>query len=178
MACRSSLLCLVVLASLGSCYGHFKDPYTPSPKHTFRPSYERCEQNYETRQAFCQQRRLLTIPDNLSPKIVEIYISFNRIDTLRNSSFQPYISLRKIDLSANDIRTIEVGTFHHLKHLTTLYLFWNYNIDINGDIFRYNNKLVTLHLWSCDLTNFPGSAFKWLTSLRELLLSDNKIKPH
>ena len=137
---------------------------------------ERCTLKWDQTEAYCQGKQLPEVPEDLLQSIRALFLSHNNINTLRNTSFQPYRFLDILDISFNKIHIIELGTLFTLKNLVELNLATNPGIIIpNGNVFRYAGQLVYLNAESCRLQTFPSGAFKWFGELRDLRLYNNQI---
>ncbi|XP_065222753.1 protein toll-like [Planococcus citri] len=91
---------------------------------------------------------------------------FNKIPTL--------VELQIINNPA--LKSLPSGIFEQLKQLTNLNLSENNLSSVDGNIFKSMPKLKELYLHNNKLVDLPGSAFSNLTELTKLTLHTNKIQ--
>lgn len=84
--------------------------------------------------------------------------------------------LRELRLDTNAIETIDDFTFANLSSLTTLHLEFNKISVINRNTFSGLFKLIRLTLDANDIHTIENGAFSDLKELRKLGLSENKLK--
>ena len=105
------------------------------------------------------------------PSLKKLDLSDNDINTLNDTTFRGLTRLESLDLKTNNIRTISKGTFHRLKHLTNINLRSNPVSNVDR-MFIHNKNLVTLNLMDVHLRSFP---IHLPESLQNLCLGYNNI---
>ena len=135
-----------------------------------------CNYNYKRKSAMCAYKRLHYVPDNLLEDTRELDLGYNEFHTLSNTSFLRYTLLVDLALRYNDIVFIDEATFYPLKHLYSLDLRSNQNIQFpSTDIFVHSEKLAVLSLSTCNLINIPYGLLMPLHKLQKLYLTYNGI---
>ena len=135
-----------------------------------------CGYSYDTRSAFCNNKGLHEVPDDIPYIVYNLNLSYNKITRLFNASFVPYLHITHIDVSYNDIMFIDLYTFYPLKKLASLDLSNNRNLKhLNADIFNHAHKLSKLSLRFCELSSVPDELLTQMIGLDILLLSSNNL---
>ena len=100
----------------------------------------------------------MKVPQDLNPDIQQLFLSWNKLQVLRNTSFQEYAQLTELDLKENAIYYTEKGAFYPLVNLITLDLSHNNKIYLHDASFQRSLKLQDLNLNDCGLSTFaiPG----------------------
>lgn len=86
----------------------------------------------------------------------ELSINFANLKSIKNNAFQRIRSLKKLDLSENLISAIEENAFEDIAFSLT--------------------TLVLAHGFASTLKELPTESFKFLANLKELDISNNKLK--
>ncbi|TNM89194.1 osteoglycin, paralog a [Takifugu flavidus] len=128
-----------------------------------------------TGSVYCEEvLPLMTSVPTLPKETAYLYARFNMIEKIRNGDFADIVTLKRIDLTGNQISEIEDGAFSKLTLLEDLNL--------------SENRLVKLPMLPDKLTYFnannnhlktrgvKANAFKKMTKLRNLLLADNRLE--
>ena len=117
-----------------------------------------CVQDIKEKTADCESRNLVKVPQDLNPDIQKLFLSGNKLQVLRNTSFQEYTQLTELDLKGNAIYYSERGAFYPLVNLISLDLSHNYNIYLHDASFQQSLKLQDLYINDCGLSTFaiPG----------------------
>ena len=114
-----------------------------------------CLMNIKKKSANCMYLHLENIPQDLIQDIENLYLRFNRIRYLHNTSFQKYPHLIKVDLNTNPIVWIQEGTFYPLVNLETLILSNTVRmLHLPSGSFLMSLRLQQLNLIRCSLTSF------------------------
>lgn len=104
-----------------------------------------------------------------------LILSTNQISALDNAAiFINLDSLEILDLSYNDIETINGDVLQPLKNLKKFVLGNNKLKVIPDNLFRNMPRLITIHLLGNQISDVPVNAFRG-TPLKNLNLSSNKI---
>eukprot|EP00057_Strongylocentrotus_purpuratus_P015652 XP_011670126.1 PREDICTED: leucine-rich repeat and transmembrane domain-containing protein 1-like [Strongylocentrotus purpuratus] len=135
-----------------------------------------CYQNVEQRKAYCSNRGLDSVPQNLAGGTKELDLSGNNITVLQNFSFERYPLITFLNLSANDIKVIEPTAFHPLKKLVNLFITFNPRLVLlPTGLFRWASKLTYLDLSYSNLKSLPNDTLKWNQHIDYLDLRFNNL---
>uniref|UniRef100_A0A674PLY6 Mimecan n=1 Tax=Takifugu rubripes TaxID=31033 RepID=A0A674PLY6_TAKRU len=116
---------------------------------------------------------MMSVP-TLPKETAYLYARFNMIEKISNGDFADIVTLKRIDLTGNQISEIEDGAFSKLTLLEDLNLSENrlVKLPMLPDKLTYfnanNNHLKT--------SGVKANAFKKMTKLRNLLLADNRLE--
>jgi hypothetical protein len=91
--------------------------------------------------------------------LTKLDLSKNEIVTIESTVFQAVTELKSLDLSHNKIALIQKGTFDQNTKLEELKLGNNKLLGLSGNIFEYQNVLLTLILSFNDLDLCAGNTF-------------------
>ncbi len=105
--------------------------------------------------------------------VQEIILSGNRFKTV--DFFKGLSNLQKLDLSVNQITTLQADVFEDLISLKRLYLSENSLVNVNANLFRNLTNLSVLYLQNNKLRNLDRTTFWGLTKLFVLKLNGNQI---
>ncbi|KAH9503896.1 hypothetical protein Btru_064097 [Bulinus truncatus] len=151
--------------------------------------------------ADCTNRHLSGVPDGLPVRIASLNMSKNNLLQFNTASDSNYSlltdlvvqfnshltavihksavnmpsQLTRLDLSHNDIQSIQDGSFRRHSNLKTLSLAGNRLRNITSDMFEGLNNLKTLNLSKNLITHLDNNTFDFLESLESLDLSRNKL---
>ena len=102
----------------------------------------------------CENRNLTAVPKDLPSEMVVLDLSNNKITSLKYSDFFDCHNLEKLDISWNNLKTIEQHTFKPLANLKNLKMF--NSVDLNNFDRNFNNTFIDLpNLESIDIrSNF------------------------
>ncbi|XP_030850341.1 toll-like receptor 4 [Strongylocentrotus purpuratus] len=135
-----------------------------------------CYQNVDQRKAYCSNRGLDSVPQNLAQDTKELFLSDNNITVLPKFSFERYPLITHLDLSANDIRVIEPTAFYPLKKLGKLCIMVNPSLVLPATgLFRWASKLTFLDLTASNLKSLPNNTLKWNQHIEYLGLGYNHL---
>eukprot|EP00057_Strongylocentrotus_purpuratus_P026349 XP_011680823.1 PREDICTED: leucine-rich repeat and immunoglobulin-like domain-containing nogo receptor-interacting protein 3 [Strongylocentrotus purpuratus] len=135
-----------------------------------------CDYDVEQKKADCSDRGLESIPQNLRNDIKLLDVARNNITFILNSTFKRYPLIQVLNLSSNDIRTIESASFYPLKELNHLILSSNANLVLPATgLFRRSKNLSILDLSFCNLKLLPNDILKWSPSVETINLMNNRL---
>ncbi|XP_030850977.1 LOW QUALITY PROTEIN: slit homolog 2 protein-like [Strongylocentrotus purpuratus] len=154
--------CLLVSSSFQSLHRHDGDAAMPSLTLDIDKSFHGCDQNLELKKASCSNKDLDTVPQNLSEDTEVLDLSKNNITKLFNSSFELYPLITSLDISHNDVRSIESGAFYPLKGLLYLFLSANRRLVLPATgAFMMSSQLSILELTASNLKSLPNDTLQW-----------------
>ncbi|XP_028750703.1 vasorin [Peromyscus leucopus] len=125
---------------------------------------------------FCTARQGTTVPRDVPPDTVGLYIFENGITTLDVGSFAGLPGLQLLDLSQNQITSLPGGIFQPLVNLSNLDLTANKLHEISNETFRGLRRLERLYLGKNRIRHIQPGAFDALDHLLELKLQDNELR--
>ncbi|XP_049555497.1 vasorin isoform X1 [Orcinus orca] len=125
---------------------------------------------------FCTARQGTTVPLDVPPDTVGLYIFENGITTLDAGSFAGLPGLQLLDLSQNQIASLPGGVFQPLVNLSNLDLTANRLREITNETFRGLRRLERLYLGKNRIHHIQPGAFDALDHLLELKLQDNELR--
>ncbi|XP_035676353.1 leucine-rich repeat-containing protein 15-like isoform X2 [Branchiostoma floridae] len=164
-----------------------------------------CTMSISGSTAYCRNRGLTSVPQNLPTGIKYLDLYNNLITTLSQSDFSRYGNLTHLYLSKNHITTVngrafcnlynynnqsdfaELSlSFNHLSNLRADMFTWLANLeflhlknneisDIQAGTFNSTPELISLWLYYNKLTNLRSDMFTGLGNLETLYLSNNEI---
>jgi len=135
-----------------------------------------CPENCECEGSKVTCSGLTQIPTDLPITISVLILRLNNIEVISNNgAFQKYASLKKIDLSNNQISKIEDGAFQGAVSLTELRLNDNRLNDIRGQMFTGLSNLQNLQIRNNRLTCLGNHSFVGLRNVRHLDVFSNHI---
>ena len=172
------LLVVLYLTVLTATEESFQHTEPPSNRQNHpRLTATNCRSGQFQRQLFCSKMGFRNVPQDFFPRVEELDLSYNYIETLSNASFSPYKRLTDLSLYKNDIRKISIGSFHSLSELVHLDLGSNFLItSITSDMFRNCTKLSFLSFVGDSLATLPGTMLRWLPNLQMLDLYITDIR--
>nr|XP_031303615.1 vasorin [Camelus dromedarius] len=144
-----------------------------------RPRVQGCPSGCQCNQpqtVFCTARQGTTVPHDVPPDTVGLYIFENGITTLHVGSFASLPGLQLLDLSQNQIASLPGGVFQPLANLSNLDLTANRLREITNDTFRGLRRLERLYLGKNRIHHIQPGAFDALDHLLELKLQDNELR--
>ncbi|CAD5219599.1 unnamed protein product [Bursaphelenchus xylophilus] len=124
----------------------------------------------------CRDRGLKYIPMNLPTSTTELRLEQNHITQIPKDVFKPMKNLRRLDLSKNNIHTVDPEAFSGLSSLNTLVLYANNITDLPEGVFDPLVELQLLLLNANKLQCLRKDLFKKQGMLNLLSLYDNEIK--
>ncbi|CAK9824102.1 Adhesion G protein-coupled receptor A3 [Anthophora retusa] len=113
--------------------------------------------------------------NSVSVELVQLDLSKNNIYTIETNIFKNFTNLKRLNLSQNDITFIGEGCFNGLGNLERLDLSKNQISSIDAYTFRKLSNLKTLDLSGNNISILKPSLFQDLMALERLKLNDNKL---
>eukprot|EP00058_Branchiostoma_floridae_P007216 XP_002592704.1 hypothetical protein BRAFLDRAFT_67144 [Branchiostoma floridae] len=108
-------------------------------------------------------------------KLKSLYLSWNKVQEIKENALQPLIWLESLYLSHNRIRAIEEWHFADLTNLVYLYLDNNHISRIAGKCFDHLSRLKVLNLAHNKLLSLNAEWLKGLGALRNANFQHNLI---
>ncbi|KAL6479941.1 hypothetical protein MHYP_G00109740 [Metynnis hypsauchen] len=122
----------------------------------------------------CQSQNFTSVPAGVPYDSQRVFLQNNRIIELRADSFG--FETQVLWLYSNNISWIEAGAFSNLRVLEELDLGDNPSLRrLDGGAFRGLERLQSLHMHRCGLTELPADLFHKLYSLQFLYLQENQL---
>jgi len=121
--------------------------------------------------SFPQRRSFLNIPS-----LKSLDISSCNIKSLPEETFVGVPRLEELTLARNNLQDLPRKIFLHLKSLKYLYLSHNFLTALHDDLFVMSKKLVILDLSNNELQTLHPQVFTFLQSVEILKLSGNRLK--
>ncbi|KAK2838977.1 hypothetical protein Q7C36_013791 [Tachysurus vachellii] len=122
----------------------------------------------------CQSQNFSSVPAGVPFESQRVFLQNNRITELRADSFG--FETQVLWLYSNNISWIEAGAFSNLRVLEELDLGDNPSLrQVDGGAFRGLERLQSLHMHRCGLTELPADVFRKLYSLQFLYLQENQL---
>ncbi|XP_030641862.1 reticulon-4 receptor-like 2b [Chanos chanos] len=122
----------------------------------------------------CQSQNYTTVPAGVPYDSQRVFLQNNRITELRADSFG--FETQVLWLYSNNISWIEAGAFSNLRVLEELDLGDNPSLrQLDGGAFRGLERLQSLHMHRCKLSELPADLFHKLYSLQFLYLQENQL---
>ncbi|KAL7677473.1 hypothetical protein ACOME3_003711 [Neoechinorhynchus agilis] len=107
--------------------------------------------------------------------MVSLNFKGNRISALRSNDLYHWQSLRKLDLSYNDIEVIDEEALWNLRELTSLFLSGNRINDLPQNLFKNNVNLKVLLLAENYLESFNPELIENLPHIGYLSIAENHV---
>ncbi|XP_066505818.1 reticulon-4 receptor-like 2b [Hoplias malabaricus] len=122
----------------------------------------------------CQSQNFSSVPSGVPYDSQRVFLQNNRITELRADSFG--FETQVLWLYSNNLSWIEGGAFSSLRVLEELDLGDNPSLRrLDGAAFRGLERLQSLHMHRCGLTELPADLFLKLYSLQFLYLQENQL---
>jgi Leucine-rich repeat (LRR) protein len=126
--------------------------------------------------ANCTSKRLTVLPE-LEAGILQFYISYNDIGTLKHLWYSPaYLELKGFWADAARLQYINAGAFSNMTKLSKLYLRYNLIENLQLEVFQGLESLEELRLEGNRLQEVNAHIFKHLKRMEELYLDNNLIE--
>ncbi|KAL7678216.1 hypothetical protein ACOME3_004443 [Neoechinorhynchus agilis] len=107
--------------------------------------------------------------------MVSLNFKGNRISALRSNDLYHWQSLRKLDLSYNDIEVIDEEALWNLKELTSLNLNGNRISDLPLNLFKNNVNLKVLSLAKNNLESFNPELIEDIPQVAYMSIAKNNV---
>ncbi|XP_017067043.2 leucine-rich repeat-containing protein 24 [Drosophila eugracilis] len=141
----------------------------------FCPSVCHCDLHAQRNRAICSAKRLISANIEM-PKTVELLdLSYNDITTIDDDSFKGTIHLLNLTLAHNAIHTLYGDAFSELARLRYLDLSYNRLEQIDEHILESNNELIHLNLEGNKLSTLGKGPILRSPSLRSLNLRNSQV---
>uniref|UniRef100_A0A4W4GE83 LRRCT domain-containing protein n=1 Tax=Electrophorus electricus TaxID=8005 RepID=A0A4W4GE83_ELEEL len=122
----------------------------------------------------CQSQNFTSVPAGVPYDSQRVFLQNNRITELRADSFG--FETQVLWLYSNNISWVEAGAFSNLRVLEELDLGDNPSLRrLDGGTFRGLERLQSLHMHRCRLSELPADLFHKLYSLQFLYLQENEL---
>ncbi|XP_002740280.1 uncharacterized protein LOC100378039 [Saccoglossus kowalevskii] len=122
----------------------------------------------------CSDRGLQTVPPDIPESTTVLSLNKNNLNILYDNAFSSLPNLEILHLSQSQIEYLPAGTFNGLTKLRNLDLSGN-NIDSINSLFVGLSQLQNLDLSVNNIRSIPNTAFSQLSSLKVLDMSRNKL---
>ncbi|XP_017115973.1 uncharacterized protein LOC108138323 [Drosophila elegans] len=141
----------------------------------FCPTVCHCDLHAQRNRAICSAKRLISANIEM-PKTVELLdLSYNDITTIDDDSFKTTIHLINLTLAHNAIHTIYGDAFSELPRLRYLDLSYNRLEQIDEHILESNGQLIHLNLEGNKLSTLGKGPILRSPSLRSLNLRNSQV---
>jgi Leucine-rich repeat (LRR) protein len=111
----------------------------------------------------------------LNPRIKSLKLTKNQIRSIAVDELSLYTELQYLDLSGNEIESVQRGAFYRLSRLKVLRLGSNLLTELSPDQFVGLSSLQVLDLSDNAISRLPTAAFSDLRQLEALNLSSNRL---
>ncbi|KAM4023439.1 LOW QUALITY PROTEIN: leucine-rich repeat neuronal protein 1 [Anomaloglossus baeobatrachus] len=178
MACRKSLVLTSYRVLLGFLISSFSGSRAECPQLCVcgnRPWFTPQSTYREAKTVDCNDLRLVKIPANLSADTQVLLLQSNNIERT-NGELQQLANLTELDLSQNNISSIQDVGLANLSQLTTLHLEENQVFEMMDYCLQDLTNLEELYINHNQLSSISPSAFAGLRSLLRLHLNSNKLR--
>ncbi|XP_035826284.1 leucine-rich repeat-containing protein 38-like, partial [Aplysia californica] len=125
---------------------------------------------------YCDDRNLTRLPVSFPTKTSVLDLSGNDIDSLEGDQFHSLGDLELLIIKHSHVKTIATGTFRGCFHLKRVELNSNQFERFSSKIFDSPNSITELNLMSNKLTELRKGDLDGLGHLRQLYLSNNMIR--
>ncbi|XP_034650528.1 leucine-rich repeats and immunoglobulin-like domains protein 1 [Drosophila subobscura] len=105
-----------------------------------------------------------------------LILANNRIRSISSEALAVLPMLKTLDLSRNQLHSIEANSFPQSTRLAHLILNWNEIANVDEHSFAALNNLTDLELNNNRLSSLPVGVFKNLSRLKKLALSYNRLE--
>lgn len=123
----------------------------------------------------CSNLGLTAVPPDLPVGTVSLNLGHNKLREVNPETFDNLLQLRELRLDHNELTSIpDLG--QAASKIVSLYLHHNKILSIDGRMTRELASLETLDLSNNDITELRGQSFPAGLQIRDLYLSNNKIK--
>ncbi|KAH8233969.1 hypothetical protein KR032_008404 [Drosophila birchii] len=139
------------------------------------PTVCHCDLHAQRNRAICSAKRLISANIEM-PKTVELLdLSYNDITSIDDDSFKTTIHLLNLTLAHNAISTLYVDAFAELHRLRYLDLSYNRLEQIDEHILEANGQLIHLNLEGNKLATLGSGPILRSPSLRSLNLRNSQV---
>lgn len=139
------------------------------------PTVCHCDFHLQRNRAVCSAKRLISANIEM-PKSVELLdLSYNDITSIEDDSFQTTIHLLNLTLSHNAIHTLYADAFSELRRLRHLDLSYNRLEQVDEHLLESNIQLIYLNLEGNKLASLGKGPLLRSPSLRSLKLRNSQV---
>lgn len=119
--------------------------------------------------------RLLKIFSDV-PKLKELYLEENGIETIDDEVFSELVALNYLSLHGNRITNLRTQTFKGLRELLTIEITSNRLVKLGPKLFEETPSLQRLHLEDNQISSIDVATFQGLVDLEYIKLNRNKLQ--
>ncbi|KAK3862677.1 hypothetical protein Pcinc_031488 [Petrolisthes cinctipes] len=123
----------------------------------------------------CSRAHLTQIPRGIPPDTTELYLDVNEIKTIDPERLKHLKTLKKLDLSNNQITILSNKTFSELTQLSTLVVSYNKLGCLERDALVGLSSLRVLSLHGNDVSFIPDGTFAHLRAITHIALGANPL---
>jgi len=137
-----------------------------------------CKWNSGKKTAYCQNLSLSAIPENLSPEVQVLDLSYNHISFLEENAFvsaQLY-NIQKLYMRNSSVQQVDPRTFNQLEILIEVDLSNNLLRTLKPNLFSRLSKLRYVILSGNLLETLGDGIFQSLKFLHKIELQNNRLK--
>ncbi|XP_017050646.1 leucine-rich repeat-containing protein 24 [Drosophila ficusphila] len=145
------------------------------PEQMFCPTVCHCDLHVQRNRAICSAKRLISANIEMPLTVELLDLSYNDITTIDDDSFKTTIHLLNLTLAHNAIHTIYGDAFSELARLRYLDLSYNRLEQIDEHILESNNQLIHLNLEGNKLSTLGKGPILRSPSLRSLNLRNSQV---
>ncbi|KAH8267503.1 hypothetical protein KR018_009386 [Drosophila ironensis] len=144
-------------------------------QQVFCPSVCHCDLHLQRNRAICSAQRLISANIEM-PKTVELLdLSYNDITSIDDESFKTTVHLLNLTLAHNAIHTLYADAFSEVHLLRYLDLSYNRLEQIDEHLLEANTKLIYLNLEGNKLASLGRGPLLRSPSLRSLNLRNSQV---
>ena len=121
-----------------------------------------------------REQGLTDVPDDIPANVTILYLSDNKISTLRQNSFEHLSECRHLHLHRNLISHVEDGAFNGLGNLRKLNLQENLLLVLRPGMFRGLDSLNEFYMCCSHIDTIQNGSFLDLGNLHRLDLKDEQ----
>ncbi|CAH0561146.1 unnamed protein product [Brassicogethes aeneus] len=137
---------------------------------------EGCRCTHDLHEFYCRTAGFKKVPDKLPVSLTKLDLTSNNITTLNESSLSQYTHLEELTLSDNKLEFIHPKAFARNIYLKRLLLQNCGLTEVPSEALRPLQKLQTLHVGGNEIWQALGSTFEWQQGLRSLRLDGNRLR--
>jgi Leucine-rich repeat (LRR) protein len=108
-------------------------------------------------------------------RILDLNLGENKIQSIHERDFEGFGNMTGLTLYHNEIKTISVHAFKHLKNLEVLFLSRNQLKTVHKDMLKGLNNLTGLFLQDNQIQTIPMGFLQNASNLKDLSVSHNAI---
>ncbi|XP_044255117.1 lutropin-choriogonadotropic hormone receptor isoform X3 [Tribolium madens] len=169
---------VLVIAATAAVYAVFGASVPPTDSATSTPCAileDRCQCTPDLQEFVCRTAGFTEVPHNLPYSITKLDLTSNNITSLNETSLSHYTHIEELTLSENKLESIHPKSFAKNVQLKRLLLQGCTLAEIPVDALRPLSKLQTLNIGNNLINALPPAAFPTLDKLVVLLMKRNQI---